>query len=163
MTGGNVNDAAAKIVSNMFTRENAAAAASTAGSFATEQANELSQLASDGDFSIRILALLGAFAMIVVSIMGFVVKMLTFKFVSALIEVYIFVLAIVILILESAGKIPVPRRVGLKIQKFALFLKYVWGRGILFVIGGTLQVSQVSSQYCKSNTKTSLRSNSILI
>lgn len=101
--------------------------------------------------------------MIVVSIMGFVVKMLTFKFVSALIEVYIFVLAIVILILESAGKIPVPRRVGLKIQKFALFLKYVWGRGILFVIGGTLQVSQVSSQYCKSNTKTSLRSNSILI
>lgn len=146
MTGGDVKDSAAKIMSSMLTRENAAAAASSAGSFAKEQANEISQLASDGDFSIRILALLGAIAMIVVSILGFVVKMLTFRFVSALIEVYIFVLAIAILILESAGKIPLPRRLGVNLQKYALFLKYVWGRGILYVIGGTLQVSQVSTK-----------------
>jgi len=128
----------------MFTTQNAAVAASSAGTFAKDQAAELTQLASNGDFSIRILALLGAIAMVVVSVIGFLGKILTLHFVSALIEVYVFALAIVIIILESAGKIPLPRSFETNVHKYALFLKFVWGRGILYFIGGSLQVSQAN-------------------
>ena len=133
----------------MFTSQNAAVAASSAGTFAKDQAVELTQLASNGDFSIRILALLGAIAMVVVSVIGFLGKILTLHFVSALIEVYVFALAIVIIILESAGKIPLPRSFETNVHKYALFLKFVWGRGILYFIGGSLQVSQVSYSHCR--------------
>jgi hypothetical protein len=130
---------------SLFTTQNAAAAASSAGTFAKDQATELSTLASNGDFSIRILALLGAMAMLVVSVLGFLGKVLTLKFVSALIDFYIFVFAIITIILESGGKIPLPRSFEQNLYKYGLFLKFVWGRGILYFFVGTLLVSQVSA------------------
>lgn len=83
--------------------------------------------------------------MLVVSVLGVLGKVLTLKFVSALIDCYIFVFAIITIILESGGKIPLPRSFEKDLYKYGLFLKFVWGRGMLYFFVGTLLVSQVSA------------------
>jgi hypothetical protein len=125
------------IASNIFTQENANAA----GNFAKEQADEVGRLARDGDFSIRLFAMLGGLAMIVISVLGFVTKLLTLHWVSALVEIYTFVLGIIMVVLEGKS-IPFSSSFESGIYKYALFLKFVWGRGVLYFIAGTLQLIQ---------------------
>jgi len=122
-----------------MTKENAEAA----GIFAKEKFEELKSQISDGDFSIRLLAFLGAVLLIFLSIMGFLGKVLFLDFFGALIEVYTLILGLVALALEGKGQIPLfPASLGETIMHYALILRYVWGRGGLYFVAGTLQLSQ---------------------
>lgn len=120
--------------------ENASAAANQAGTFAKEQAEEVKRLASEGDFSIRLFALLGGLAMIVTSILGFIGKFVTLRWVNAIIAVYCFFFGIIMVMLEGR-RIPFAKKLEGSLYKYALFLKYVWGRGLLYFVAGTLQIS----------------------
>jgi hypothetical protein len=123
----------------VFSSENA----SWAGRLATDKMTELKQMASEGDFSIRLLAQIGGLAMMVLSIMGLVLKIINLDFLGALVEVYTFLMGLIVIILESKA---FPRRFEQTLNKYMLFLRFVWGRGCLYFVAGTLQATQVSSQ-----------------
>lgn len=128
------------IASSLLTKENA----EIAGNFAKEKFLELRKQASDGDYSIRLLALLGGIQLICLSTTELLGKVLTLHLFGALIEVYTFLLGLVVLILEGKGQIPFfPEHFATTIQKYALILRYVWGRGALYFVAGTLQLSQM--------------------
>ena len=126
--------------SKVLTTENA----QVAGTFAKEKFEELRKQASDGDYSIRLFALLGGLLLVFLSATQFVGKILTLHIFGALIEVYTFLLGIMVLILEGKGQIPFfPARLAGTLQKYAMILRFVWGRGALYFVAGTLQLSQM--------------------
>jgi hypothetical protein len=114
--------------------------ASWAGKLATDKIDEVKQMARDGDVSIRLLAQLGGLAMIVLSIMGCIMKILNLEFFGALVEFYTFLMGLVVIILESKA---FPRRFEQNLNKYCLFLRFVWGRGCLYFVAGSLQATQV--------------------
>lgn len=84
-------------MSNIFSDENMASAKSNISS----RVNELRRSASDGDFSIRLLALLAGVALLLSAMAGIFYRIMTFNLTGALMEVYTLLLAVVILVLES--------------------------------------------------------------
>lgn len=116
--------------------------AQAANDYALEKAKELRVLAREGDFSIRLFALIGGVAMCVVSVFGFVGTALHFHGVAALLDVYTFCLGFVVILLEGPKMPFIKDTFRQKVSKYALFLKFVWGRGILFFVAGTLQLTQ---------------------
>lgn len=125
-----------------YTAESAKEDLQKANVYAVEKAKELRVMAREGDFSIRIFALLGGLAMCVVSIIGFVTAILHFHGVNAFIEVWTFCLGVIIILLEGTKMPFIKESVRQKVSKFALFLNFVWGRGILFFVAGTLELTQ---------------------
>lgn len=125
-----------------YTSESAKEDLQKANAYAVEQAKELKIMAREGDFSIRIFALLGGLAMCIVSAYGFVKTILHFHFVDTFVELYTFCLGIIIILLEGTNMPFVKQSVRQNVSKYALFLNFVWGRGILFFVSGTLQLTQ---------------------
>lgn len=121
-------------------RSSIAETASRAGKFAQEKVGELRNYASEGYLPLRVLAQIGGLAMIVLSIMGFIRAIIHLKFLDALVEVYTFLLGIVVIILETKA---FPKRFEQSLSKYALFLRFVWGRGCLYFVAGSLQATQV--------------------
>lgn len=116
--------------------------AAEAGSFAKSTARDLQDNLMQGNWSLRVLALLGGLAMIVVSVLGFISHVFGFNWISAIFDVYTFFLGIMIVILESGTKLSFMSRVTGKIYRNAKFLTYLWGRGIVYFVAGSLEVSQ---------------------
>lgn len=114
---------------------------SEAQGFAKEQAAEFRQNLNDGSMSLRLLALLGGVAMIVVAVLGVLGDLVMFRWISVIFQIYAFALGILILILESGRRLSCFVRLEQNLYKNALFLKYVWGRGLLYVFAGTLLFS----------------------
>lgn len=96
-----------------------------------------------GYFSLRLLILLGGVALILLASFGIVSHLITFNFTDALLEVYTLALGCIILILESR-QLSLPPAYMKKLLKYALFLKFIWGRGLLYSFAGTLQAVQGS-------------------
>ncbi|KAL7546167.1 hypothetical protein ACHAWF_009509 [Thalassiosira exigua] len=65
----------------------------------------------------------------------------TFKWITAIFEVYIIILGIVMIILEYGRSLSFFSKMEATLYKHALFLKYVWGRGVLYFIAGTLTIA----------------------
>jgi len=107
---------------------------------AKEKMKELRTMANEGYLPIRLLAQIGGLAMIVLSIMGFVASIIHLQFLDALVEVYTFLLGFVVIILETKA---FPKRFEQGLNKYALFLRFVWGRGCLYFVSGSLQATQV--------------------
>lgn len=112
-------------------------------SMAKEKLEELKKGMQDGDFSIRLLALVAAFAIVVSAFLGIFKDFFTLNFPGTLVEVYTLALGVIMLILESK-QLNLPESFMNKIFHYALFLKFVWGRGILYLVAGTLQITQGS-------------------
>lgn len=115
--------------------------AAEAKMFAKDTALEVQKHMREGDWSLRLLALLGGLAMMAVAILGFVGDILTLNWFAALFEVYVFVLGVIIVVLESGQRFSMFARVESGLYKNALFLKYIWGRGIIYFVAGSIQIS----------------------
>lgn len=139
LRGLNTNEGA-RFVTYMFQKENLEKAGAVA-SVAKARLDELTRSAREGDISIRLLALLGGVALIAYSVLGFMQHILLFEIVKALIEIYAFALGLIIVILESR-QLHLPESFLKSLYKYALFLKFVWGRGLLYFVAGSLQLSQ---------------------
>jgi len=122
---------------NAMSSQNAA----EAGIFARETAEDIKKNLSEGDWSLRFLGLLAGLAMIVTSILGFIGNILTLHWFSVVFEVYTFVLGVIIVILESQRRMSFFSRMENNLYKNALFLKYLWGRGLVYFVAGTIQIS----------------------
>lgn len=136
--GGTTTSGLSQFAKHVFTKENF----EKAGKAAKEKASEVRTQAQEGDQSLRLLALLGGLVVIVVSGMEIVGKILTFNIIGALIEFYTLLLGVVVVILEGKSVFLSTGAVQ-KIHKYALFLKFLWGRGCLYFICGTLQLYQL--------------------
>lgn len=114
--------------------------ASRAGKMAQDKLMELRTMANEGYLPIRVLAQIGGLAMIVLSILGFINAIIHLNFLDALVEVYTFLLGLVVIILETKA---FPKSFEQSLSKYALFLTFVWGRGCLYFVAGSLQATQV--------------------
>jgi hypothetical protein len=128
---------AKKVVSNLLTEENL----HNARDGVTRRMEELRRSASDGDFSIRLLALLAGVALLFSAVTGMMSHFLTFDLTGMLMEFYTLLLSIIILVLESK-QINLPDQFMRSLYKYALFLKFVAGRGCLYFVAGSLQLTQ---------------------
>ena len=154
--------AASSMISSIFTKENMQTAKDNLGVLgqsAKDQLGNLSRSASNGDLSIRLFALAGGLALVVSASFGLLGLLLTFQITSVILEVYTLLLGLVMLLLESQGllrkqheQMSAEQRQGIstqvtftenlfrKIFKYAFFLNFVWGRGGLYVVAGSLQL-----------------------
>jgi len=101
---------------------------------------ELRMSVKTGDWSLRLLALLGGVALILTAMIEFVSKILNLNMLGALIELYIVFLGVIVLVLEGS-QISLPPKFLHILHKYALFLKYIWGRGLLYFVSGTLLIT----------------------
>lgn len=130
--------AISQLAGNVFSTENMAAARNAA----KEQALELRQQAQEGDVSIKTLGVIGGILLMVIASIEFVSNLISLHPVNALIELYIFFLGAVVIVLEGK-KMFFTANVNERLHKYALFLKFLWGRGILYFIAGTLTIAQM--------------------
>jgi hypothetical protein len=159
--------AAKDMISSVFTKENIQMAKDNLGVLgqsAKDQLGNLSRSASNGDLSIRLFALAGGVALVVLATFGLLGLLLTFQIKGVILEVYTLLLGLVMLLLESQGllrkrqeQLSPEQQQGLatqgaftenlfrKIFKYAFFLNFVWGRGCLYVVAGSLQLGMYFS------------------
>lgn len=152
-----IGDDVKSFVSNIFSPENV----DSAKAQAKTKMQELRRSASEGDFSIRLLALVGGVVLVISSAVGFVGLLFSFQLSRAVLEIYTLCLGMIMLLLESQGHIQkqqenltAEQRATLETQmtflqtafrsifKYAMFLKFVWGRGGLYFVAGSLQFAQ---------------------
>jgi hypothetical protein len=137
--GSNMTDTFSQFFSkNALTSEGLEAA----GRFTKEKAMELKAQAQEGDRSLRFLAFIGGIACILVALLELPSKIMGFQFVGAVIDLYIIMLGSVVVILEGKNFFLSETFVQ-NLHKYALFLKFLWGRGSLYFICGTLQLVQI--------------------
>mmetsp|Transcript_18384 Transcript_18384/g.41961 ORF Transcript_18384/g.41961 Transcript_18384/m.41961 type:complete len:274 (+) Transcript_18384:122-943(+) len=121
-----------------FTTENIEAA----GRFTKEKVMELRAQAQEGDKSLRFLALVGGIGCIVVGLFELTSRIMGLQLVGAIIELYVILLGTVVVILEGKDML-LSKSLVQYINKYALVLKFLWGRGALYFICGTLQLTQI--------------------
>lgn len=121
---------------SLFSSENL----ENASDIAKSKMMELRASVKTGDWSLRLLALLGGVALIFTAVLEFVSKALNINILGALIEIYVIFLGVIVLVLEGS-QISLPQKFLHTLHKYALFLKYIWGRGILYFVAGSLLVT----------------------
>ena len=111
--------------------------------------SDLAEQAKNGDVSIRLIALLGGLALIVTAIIEVLPKLFTLNVAGTFIELYTLIIGFVVILLEGksqgidVSKI-LPETAIVRLYKYGLFLKFVWGRGCLYFVAGTLIFTQGS-------------------
>jgi hypothetical protein len=136
--GNNMTDTFSQFAKTALISENLEAA----GRFTKEKALELKTQAQEGDRSLRFLALIGGFGCMVVGLFELSLRIMKLQLVGAIIHLYIIMLGSVVVILEGRDFF-LSKRLVQNLNKYALFLKFLWGRGSLYFICGTLQLSQI--------------------
>ena len=108
---------------------------------AAEKAKEVHTTFEEGSFSLRLLVQIGAVGLIVLAFEGLFANIKHFRLAKALMELFTLVLAYIIMTLESR-LLALPKEWTQQLLKHAPFLKFVWGRGLLYFFAGTLQATQ---------------------
>lgn len=136
--GNNMADAFSQFAKTAFTSEGIGAA----GRFTKEKALELKTQAQEGDRSLRFLALIGGVGCVFVGFFELASRIMGIQLVAAIIDLYIIMLGSVVVILEGKD-IFLSKRLVQNLNKYALFLKFLWGRGSLYFVCGTLLLTQI--------------------
>lgn len=131
-------------LASSVTAQDALKAAKGTKDFAKSKLKEMRQMARDGAFSIRFFALLGGVGMVVVSGFGFFSLFLGFHLVRCVVEMYAFLMGLVIILLETGRQVPGLKKLLHTLHTYALFTTYLWGRGMLYFLAGSLEWTQVS-------------------
>jgi COPI associated protein len=124
-------------VTNLLGPENLSSASTAARS----RFSDLYQQTRTGDWSLRLLGLLSGVALIVASLLEVIVHFFTLHWIRLLIDLFLLATGLVLLVLESR-QLNLPEPVLSNLYAHALFLKFVWGRGLLLVVAGVLQMGQ---------------------
>lgn len=130
---------------------------------ARDRMRDLHRSATQGDFSLRFLALIAGVFLVTSSFFGILEMLLHLRPAAAVLEFYTFVMGCIMVLLESLGHIrrqqeglSVSERLQLSTQisildntlqtiiQNARFLQFVWGRGAFYVFAGSLHFLQGS-------------------
>jgi len=109
--------------------------------------NQMKHIATDGPLSYRALAFTGGVGMVVTSASDWMGEIFTFSFIRALISVYTFLFGSMFCILEVHLWFPSSVSVARfrdKVHEYANFLRFLWGRGLLQLFAGSLQLSKMN-------------------
>lgn len=126
-------------VAGLWTKQNVDAASAVV----SERVAAVRTSMETGDFSLRLLVLLGGAGVIVTSFFDLIKSLFFLRFATALVEIFTIAFGCIILVLESR-QLSLPPVYMEKVLKYALFLKFIWGRGVLYALAGSLLASQGS-------------------
>lgn len=126
-----------QFASNLIGHENL----SRASTVAQSRWGELRDQARTGDYSLRLLGLVAGAALVATSVLGFLPHLLFLQLGRAVTDVFLFGVGIAAVVLESR-QVGLPDRLREGLYTYALFLKFVWGRGCLYAISGCLLMGQ---------------------
>jgi len=113
-----------------------------AGRFTKEKMMELKKQAKEGNRSLHFLALIGGLGCIIIGFFELTSRFMRLQIVGALIDSYIILLGIIVVILEGKDMF-LSEILVQNIHKYALFLDFLWGRGMLYIFIGTMQLYQI--------------------
>lgn len=133
----NLTATLSQFAQSTFTKQNLEAATN----YTKEKAVELKKQAQDGDHSLRFLGIIAGLGCIVVGFLELIARFMRLDLVGALIDFYIIVLGFIVVMLEGKNSL-LPTKFVDNINKYALFLKFLWGRGALYFVIGTIQLYQ---------------------
>ena len=137
-SGGGGLESFSQFASDVFSKENF----QQVGSAAIEQVQELKQQTQDGDFSIKMLGLIGGLLLTIIGSLEVVHQALSLNLVGVFIELYTCMLGFIVIVLEGKKMFLTSDFID-RMHKYALFVKYLWGRGALYFVAGTLQLTQL--------------------
>ena len=109
---------------------------------AAERVDEISASLMTGSTPIRALALMGGVAMAFFAGAGILAAIFSFSISRIVMEIYAFFFGLAMIVMESQQVVKIPTEYMDKLYKYCLFLKYIWGRGGLYMITGSLQAAQ---------------------
>jgi len=116
-----------------------------AGEYVKETANNILHQAEKGPLPLRVVAFLGGVAMIVASILDALRGVWLANVIHIMVSVYVCLFGALICILEGAEYLPAwTITVQATFHDQARFLRFRWGRGVLFFFAGSLQFSHWS-------------------
>jgi len=136
--GNKMADNVSQFAKTTFTSENIEAA----GRFTKEKVIALKTQAQEGDRSLRFLALIGGIGCIIVALFELTSRIMRLQLVGAIIDLYIIIIGSIVVILEGKD-IFLSKILVQNLNKYASFLKFLWGRGSLYFVCGTLQLTQI--------------------
>jgi len=131
-------DSISELAKITFTNDNLEAA----GRFTKEKLMELKKQAKEGNRSLHFLALIGGLGCIIIGFFELTSRFMRLQLVGALIDSYIILLGIIVVILEGKDMF-LSEILVQNIHKYALFLDFLWGRGMLYIFIGTMQLYQI--------------------
>lgn len=137
-SNSNMTDTFSRFAKTAFSSDNL----ESAGRAAKEKALELQKQAREGDRSLRFLAFVGGVACTLVGLLELTTRLARLAFLEAIIDVYIVLLGCVVIALEGRD-VFLSKGIVQSINKHALFLTFLWGRGALYFVCGTLQLTQI--------------------
>jgi len=106
-----------------------------------DKLNAIVQYAEEGDFSWKVLGMMGGLAMIFFGATSFLGDILFFNYFGAVIDIYVFFFGILAVILEYKDSLLPQRYIdSLKIE--AKFIYKPYGRAVLYIFFGVLLISQ---------------------
>ena len=123
--------------------------AAEAASYVQSKGQEIFEMAESGPLPLRVVAFLGGIAMIIASIVDAALGMWHLDIIHILVSVYVCIFGALICILEGAQFLPSWMiSVQGSLHENARFLRFRWGRGLLFFFAGSLQFSHWSILNC---------------
>ena len=105
----------------------------------------LVKAARDTNLPLRLLAILGGISLVFSGIGDLINDLLTLNFSDAIFEFHLLALGFIIIILESDKRFVCSQMIGEFIENYISILAFVSGRGVFYIIIGTLKLSQVNN------------------
>lgn len=126
---------------NMASRMASSPEAIEAGHLAQQTARDVQTEVNQGDMSLRVMTLVAGVAMMIVSILGFMGKFLSFRWDSAFLDAIVFSVGLAFVLLESGLiKLGICAATDSVINDNAPFLRSLIGRGVVFVLTGCIEL-----------------------
>lgn len=111
------------------------------------------EFSKDGNVNFRILAFAGGISVILTSSLSILISMAHFGYLEVMVYLYTLLFGVLICILEGQF---LKSRTLANIRSMTVeglpVLKYLWGRGVLYILSGSLQMSHLSSMNILSGT-----------
>uniref|UniRef100_A0A7S2MD96 Calmodulin n=1 Tax=Helicotheca tamesis TaxID=374047 RepID=A0A7S2MD96_9STRA len=111
-----------------------------------KQFGKVKTMAEEGSMTFRVAAFLGGIFMVITSILDCLDGLLHLSVIHVMIMSYVIIFALMICILEGKGFLPsmIVDHLQEQMHDNAKFLRFVWGRGVLYFFAGSLQFSVMS-------------------
>lgn len=132
-----INNEMKAFVANLLGPENLSSASSAARS----RLGELYHQTRGGDWSLRLVGLMAGLALVVSSLLEVLLHFFTLHWIRVFIDLFLLGTGLVLLVLESR-QLNLPEPLLATLYAHAMFLRFVWGRGLLLVVAGVLQMGQ---------------------